>query len=206
MALRFPCTSCRADIVVRWLSPGERALCRTCGERVLVPPHAESAADHDAQVELLGSPTGGRRPPARWMGATLPSSRLASAAPTPLRMAYAGIGLSLVLLLGAAGWVFFNEVEAGWHATAGLVRSPSFPDAPFATSEELTGYLLDHLRLDDDEQTHLAFLPGDPPLLLARSTGFDHWRIRKALEEMRARLPQEVLARLDMPPAHPGER
>ena len=40
MGYRFPCDSCGAEIAVRFLKPGEQALCRACEATVVVPEDA----------------------------------------------------------------------------------------------------------------------------------------------------------------------
>ena len=41
MALKFQCEKCGGDIVVKYLKPGEEALCRNCGAYVVVPGREE---------------------------------------------------------------------------------------------------------------------------------------------------------------------
>lgn len=41
MALKFKCSRCGAEVVVKFLKPGEKALCRHCGAYVVVPGREE---------------------------------------------------------------------------------------------------------------------------------------------------------------------
>ncbi len=41
MAIKFHCSRCGAEIVVKYLKPGEEALCRNWGAYVVVPGHEE---------------------------------------------------------------------------------------------------------------------------------------------------------------------
>jgi len=48
MSLGFYCPRCGKQVLVQYLRPGDEALCRSCGERVVVP---ESASETDARPE-----------------------------------------------------------------------------------------------------------------------------------------------------------
>lgn len=46
MSLSFQCSNCQSEVAVRFLKPGEKALCRECGERVTIPNDA-------AQIDVM---------------------------------------------------------------------------------------------------------------------------------------------------------
>ena len=50
MALRFICTKCGEEIVIKYLSFGDTAKCFACGEEVLVPESAQQAADNSSTI------------------------------------------------------------------------------------------------------------------------------------------------------------
>jgi uncharacterized RDD family membrane protein YckC/DNA-directed RNA polymerase subunit RPC12/RpoP len=50
MALSFSCPRCGKEILVQYLQPGDEAICRSCGERAVVP---ESAAETDARPNYM---------------------------------------------------------------------------------------------------------------------------------------------------------
>ena len=51
MALRFSCTECGHEIAVKFLKPGECALCRACGAKVPVPSDAGRVDDDSVAVK-----------------------------------------------------------------------------------------------------------------------------------------------------------
>ena len=52
MALKFNCSKCGEEIVVRFLKPGETAKCRKCGASVTVPESASELAAGEAEAYL----------------------------------------------------------------------------------------------------------------------------------------------------------
>lgn len=50
MALKFFCLECGGIVIVRYLKPGETALCRACGHEQTVPEGAEAATDAEAEA------------------------------------------------------------------------------------------------------------------------------------------------------------
>lgn len=45
MAHKFNCGHCGAEIIVKWLNPGDPAKCRSCGETMKVPDNAAHVPD-----------------------------------------------------------------------------------------------------------------------------------------------------------------
>ncbi len=42
MTYHFTCPHCNAQVIVKYLSIGDKALCLACGEIIFVPPEAET--------------------------------------------------------------------------------------------------------------------------------------------------------------------
>lgn len=53
MALKFKCTGCGEDIIVRYLKVGEVARCRNCGAEMAVPPTAVATTEKPSYEEPL---------------------------------------------------------------------------------------------------------------------------------------------------------
>lgn len=60
MGYEFKCDSCRREIRVKWLKPGDLALCRRCGHKMPVPADAgdieDSLVDDDASAAPAAAP------------------------------------------------------------------------------------------------------------------------------------------------------
>jgi DNA-directed RNA polymerase subunit RPC12/RpoP len=52
MVLKFKCEKCGGEIVVKYLKPGEEALCRNCGARVAVPETSVEAGEEPDLKEI----------------------------------------------------------------------------------------------------------------------------------------------------------
>lgn len=74
MGYEFKCDSCSREIRVKWLKPGEPALCRGCGHKMVVPAEPReidnSLAEDDSpgQAPAPAAPRPGTCPSCRWLG------------------------------------------------------------------------------------------------------------------------------------------
>lgn len=98
MALKFACTNCNNQIVVRYLKVGDQALCKSCGETVTVLEEAKGAPDYQAQIHTSRS----NLPP------SLPSS---SAEPGSALASFAFVLNGLILFLVFADWLISEAVS-----------------------------------------------------------------------------------------------
>ena len=55
MALKFQCSKCGADMLVKYLHPGETAKCRKCGAESAVPGDAREIPNEQADIEIKTS-------------------------------------------------------------------------------------------------------------------------------------------------------
>jgi len=50
MALKFKCEKCNAEIVTKYLKPGEEVQCKACGLAFAVPKSVVEVGDHESHI------------------------------------------------------------------------------------------------------------------------------------------------------------
>ena len=133
MGLKFSCTECGAEIGVRFLQPGELALCKSCGSHQMVP--SDAAVVDDASIVVRCEPAAVEKDWVgwrvrdtgwvlwgRWLLATLIGW-------------FVGLIASIVLLYNT--WNFFPE-ETNPIAVIAVVISGLLPGAGVGLAQMIT--------------------------------------------------------------------
>jgi uncharacterized RDD family membrane protein YckC len=111
MSLSFYCPRCGKQVLVQYLRPGDHALCRSCGEKVVVPESATTTAERPRyQPETHRYNDGGRRAlPGGEVGQVIEVEELASR----LSRLIASIVDALVMMVFAMPLYFIFFIRYG---------------------------------------------------------------------------------------------